>query len=170
MQLVNKIRDILAQMPDIQTVIYDNQFSSNLRVDRSPAPYAILYLLSDWTVDISSGVAKEGAEVQVFFADRAKFDCKGEEKDIIVSQMELLAREFIGRVLAEKTIRVTDDTVKLRSSYGKFDAFVVGVSVMLKIEAKQGTCIDDLIPTPTPNPPQEAPILDAEEPIDNELV
>lgn len=141
MELVNKIRNILSQMTDVQTVIYDNQFSSNLRVDRSPAPYAILYLLSDWTVDISSGVAKEGAEIQVFFADRAKFDCKGEEKDLIVMRMELMAREFIRRVLDDKTIRVTDDTVKLRSSYGSFDAFVVGVSVMLKIEDKQGGCI-----------------------------
>lgn len=141
MTLVNKIRDILAQMPDIQTVIYDNQWSSNLRVDRSPAPYAILYLLSDWTIDISSGVAKEGAQLQVFFADRAKFDCKGEEKDLIVTQMELIAREFIRRVLADNTIRVIDDTIKLRSSYGSFDAFIVGVSVTMNIEDKQGNCI-----------------------------
>lgn len=141
MILVNKIRDILAQMPDIQTLIYDSAWSSNIRVDRSPAPYAILYLLSDWTVDISSGVAKEGAQLQVFFADRAKFDCKGEEKDLIVTQMELIAREFIRRVLADNTIRVIDDTIKLRSSYGSFDAFVVGVSVTLNIELRQGSCI-----------------------------
>lgn len=141
MQLVNKIRGILSQMTGIQTVIYDNQFSSNLRVDRSPAPYAILYLLSDWTVDISSGVAKEGAQVQVFFADRAKFDCRGEEKDLIVTQMELIAREFIRRVLADNTIRVIDNTIKLRSSYGSFDAFIVGVSVTLNIELRQGGCI-----------------------------
>lgn len=141
MTLVNKIRAILGSIDDINTVMYDSGWSANVRIDRNPAPYALLYLLSDWTLDISKGVAKEGADIQVFFFDKANLDAKGEEKDLIVTQMELIAREFIRRVLADNTILVAEDTIKLRSSWGQFDKFCVGVSVSMKLEDKQGGCI-----------------------------
>lgn len=141
MTLVNKIRAILGSIDDINTVMYDSGWSANVRIDRNHAPYALLYLLSDWTLDISKGVAKEGADIQVFFFDKANIDAKGEEKDLIVTQMELIAREFIRRVLADNTILVAEDTIKLRSSWGQFDKFCVGVSVTMKIEDKQGGCI-----------------------------
>jgi hypothetical protein len=141
MTLVNKIRAILGSIDDINTVMYDSGWSANVRIDRNPAPYALLYLLSDWTLDISKGVAKEGADIQVFFFDKSNLDAKGEEKDLIVTQMELIAREFIRRVLADNTIIVAEDTIKLRSSWGQFDKFCVGVSVTMKIEDKQGGCI-----------------------------
>lgn len=141
MTLVNKIRAILGSIDDINTVMYDSGWSANVRIDRNPAPYALLYLLSDWTLDISKGVAKEGADIQVFFFDKANLDAKGEEKDLIVTQMELIAREFIRRVLADNSILVAEDTIKLRSSWGQFDKFCVGVSVSMKLEDKQGGCI-----------------------------
>jgi len=141
MTLVNKIRAILGSIDDINTVMYDSGWSANVRIDRNPAPYALLYLLSDWTLDISKGVSKEGADIQVFFFDKANLDAKGEEKDLIVTQMELIAREFIRRVLADNTIIVAEDTIKLRSSWGQFDKFCVGVSVTMKLEDKQGGCI-----------------------------
>lgn len=151
MTIVNKIRSILNSMltPEhpvegteyINTVMYDSGWSANVRIDRNPAPYALLYLLSDWTIDISRGVAREGAEVQVFFFDKANLDAKGEEKDAIVTRMELQAREFIRRVLADSSINVIEDTIKLRSSWGQFDKFCVGVSVTMKLEDKQGGCI-----------------------------
>lgn len=170
MTLVNKIKSILESISGVKTVIYDSGFSANQRIDRKPTPAALLYLLTDWSIDVSKGTAKEAAEAEVFFFDASKLDATGEQKDITVNEMETLALEFIAKVMSEKSISVKDDTIRMRSTYGKFDKFCVGVSVHIKLEEKQGTCIDDLIPTPTPNPPQEAPNFDAEEPIDNELV
>lgn len=151
MQLTTKILSILNSMlpPEtpiegveyLQTVLYDSAWSTNVRIDRRPTPAALLYLVTDWNLDISHGTSKEAAELEVFFFDRAKFDAKGEEKDVIVSKMEAFARDFLGRVLSDPTIKVTDDSVRLRSSYGQFDAFVVGVSVHIKLELKQGECI-----------------------------
>ena len=151
MKLTNKVLSILNSMlpPEtptegveyLQTVLYDSAWSTNVRIDRRPTPAALLYLVTDWGLDIGSGTAKESAELEVFFFDRAKFDATGEEKDVIVSKMEKYAREFISLVLSDKSIRVLDDTVRLRSAYGQFDAFVVGVSVHLKLEVRQGECI-----------------------------
>lgn len=152
MTLVNKILDILNSMltPEtpvqgveyLNTVIYDSGFSANVRVDRKPSPYAIFYLLSDWNIDLSKGSAvKEIANIQIFFADRANFDAKGEEKDLIVMRMELLAREFIRKVLEDRSIQIVDDQIRLQSSYGKFDAFLVGVTLNMKIEERQASCL-----------------------------
>lgn len=151
MILVDKIRAILNSMlpPEtpiegteyVKTVFYSSSWDANLRIDRNPSPIALLFLLSDWSINIASGTKKESAQLQVFFADRAKFDSTGEQKDVIVKRMETLATEFISRVLADKSIRIVDDDVKMRSSYGQFDAFVVGVSVTLRLEERQGSCI-----------------------------
>lgn len=142
MVLVQKVLDILNSIEDIQTVIYDSGFSANVRIDRKPMPMALFYLLNDWSIDLSKSTAiKEAANIQIFFADKADLDAKGEDKDIIVMRMELIAREFIRRILEDRSIVVVDDKIKLQSSYGKFDKFVVGVSVSFKIEERQSSCL-----------------------------
>lgn len=142
MVLVQKVLDILNSIEDIETVIYDSGFSANVRVDRKPAPYAIFYLLSDWNIDLSKGTAvKEIANIQIFFADTANFDAKGEDKDVIVNRMEGLARDFIRRLLEDRSIKILDDTIKVQSTYGKFDKFLVGTTLNIKIEERKAQCL-----------------------------
>ena len=109
MVLVQKVLDILNSIEDIQTVIYDSGFSANVRIDRKPMPMALFYLLNDWSIDLSKSTAiKEAANIQIFFADTANFDAKGEDKDLIVMRMELIAREFIRRILEDRSIVVVN--------------------------------------------------------------
>ena len=143
MIITDKIRAILEQMSGVETVLYDSAWSTNVRIDRRPTPAALLYMLSDWDIDISSGTAREEAQIQVFFFDRAKLDQTGEEKDLIVSQMETLAREFITIVLGDKSMIVKEDAIKLRSCMGRFDAFCVGVTVEMTLAMKHGSCIEN---------------------------
>lgn len=139
--LINKLLAILNDIAEIQTVMFDNGSSSNVRIDRRPTPAALLYTLPDWTINVSKGNAVEGAEIQVFFFDRVNFDSKAEDKLTVFEDTELLAREFIYRLLNDSTIRVLDDTIKITASYGSFDSFVAGCVVNLTIEEKQGSCI-----------------------------
>ena len=152
MVLVNKILSILNSMlpPEnpaegveyLQTVMYDSGFSANVRIDRKPCPLALFYLLNDWNIDLSkTNAVKEQANIQIFFADVASFDAKGEDKDLIVSRMEAQAREFIRKVLADRSIVIVDDKIRIQSCYGKFDKFVVGVTVEMKIEERQPSCL-----------------------------
>ena len=69
------------------------------------------------------------------------FDAKGETKDAIVQRMEAFAREFIAKVTEDKSLVIKTDKIKIQSSYGKFDKFVVGVSVQLQVEEKQAHCL-----------------------------
>ncbi len=65
--LINKVLDILNNIESIQTVLFDNGHSSNVRIDRKPCPAALLYTLPEWFLDIGHGSSKERAEIQVFF-------------------------------------------------------------------------------------------------------
>lgn len=138
---IYKLQAILNDIADLQTVMFDNGSSSNVRIDRRPTPAALLYTLPDWTINVSKGNAVESADIQVFFFDRVNFDSKAEDKLTVFEDTELLAREFIYRLLNDSTIRVLDDTIKITASYGSFDAFVAGCVVNLTIEEKQGSCI-----------------------------
>lgn len=139
--LINKVLAILNDIAEIQTVLYDNSHSANVRIDRKPCPAALVYTLPDWTLDISKGNAKERAEIQVFFFKPASFDCKAEDKLSIIEDMNLIAREFIYDLLNDKTIKVIEDEVSLKAVFGEFDKFVVGVTLDITIEDRQGECI-----------------------------
>ena len=150
MKLVNKVKTILSGMvpstqpqtgPYLKTVMYDSGFSANVRIDRNPTPAALFYLLSDWNLDVTTQTVRESANIEVFFFDVCQLDAKGETKDAIIQNMEILAKDFISRILEDKSIRMVGDSVRIQSSYGKFDKFCVGVAVNLKIEEKQASCL-----------------------------
>lgn len=150
---IYKLQAILEDISDLQTVLYDNSSSANVRIDRKQTPAALIYTLPDWTINISKGNAVESAEIQVFFFERVNFDSTADTKLEIFENMGLLAREFIYRLLNDSTIRVLDDTIKITASYGSFDSFVAGCVVNLTIEEKQGSCI--WTPEPDENTQQE---------------
>lgn len=138
---IYKLQAILEDIAEIQTVLYDNSSSTNVRIDRKQTPAALIYTLPDWTINISKGNAVESAEIQVFFFDRVNFDSTAEDKLETFENMGEIAREFIYRLLNDSSIRVLDDTIKITACYGSFDSFVAGCVVNLTIEEKQGSCI-----------------------------
>ena len=149
--LINKILDILNDIDGIQTVMFDNGHSANVRIDRKQTPAALLYTLPEWTLDISHGTAKERADIQVFFFERVKFDSTAETKLDIFENTNLLAREFVSILLSDSTVRVLDDEIKVTACYGEFDAMVAGCTINLELEMKQGECLyTEPIPEPTP--------------------
>jgi hypothetical protein len=152
--LTNKVLAILNDIAGIQTVMFDNSHSTNVRIDRKPTPAALLYTLPEWFLDIGHGSSKERAEIQVFFFDRVNFDSKAEDKLNTFENMGEIAREFIYRLLNDNTVRVLDDTVKITATYGEFDSFVCGCTVNLTIEEKQGECLYTE-PTTEPNEDNE---------------
>lgn len=125
----------------INTIIYDSANSANVRIDDSVEPIAILYLISDWNVDIRHGISKEIANIRIFFGKRAEFDIKGEDKDIIVDEMLIIGKNFINEIKNNTSIRIVDDRIKIRNVWGKFDSFLCGVEIVVQVEQKQGECI-----------------------------
>lgn len=154
MIITDKILSILRSMSSIKTVMYDNNFSANQRVDRAEMPGALLYTNTDYNVNISKGYQKESCEVEIFFFDVAQFDSKGETKDIIVTNQSEIAKEFLAELLKDKSLRILSDDIKFKSCWGKWDKFVVGISLEFTIEEKQGSCLY-IEPEPEPEPDYE---------------
>lgn len=139
--LVDKILNILNNIEDIKTVIYDQDFSANVRLDRKPMPGALVYALNNWNLNIKTGLTKESAEFQIFFFTPTQLDITAEDKLSDIEKMYSITLEFLSKLLKDNTIRVLDDTVNIKATYGKFDKFVCGVSLQIMVEQKQGYCI-----------------------------
>lgn len=140
MKLVEKVLEILNSAPNIKTVIYDSGFSTNVRIDRTPTPTALLYLLDEFDVDISKGQKKESANIQIFIFNICPLDAKGEKKDEILDDIEPLVFNVIRRLSEDKDISI-DSNIKVKTTYGRFDKFVIGYSTEIKIESRQGECL-----------------------------
>ena len=152
MIIIDKVLTILRSMTSIKTVLYQSGFSANVTLDRKEGPIALTYLMTDYDIDISKGVAKESTNIEIFFCNRTKLDITGDQKDTLINGMSLIAREFLSKLLADKAIYVVDDSIKVRCNYGKFDCFVAGVSLNLRLKERQGDCIyTEPEPEPTNN-------------------
>lgn len=140
--IVDKVLQVLNSLNGVNTVMYDSGFSANVRIDRATPPFALLYLINQWNVDIAKTTSvKETANIQVFFFEPVNFGAKGEEKDIVVKKMYEIARDFIREMLEIKGLTINGTNVPISSSYGKFDKFCAGVVVELSLTEIQGKCL-----------------------------
>ena len=141
MKIVDKILDILNSMSDVETVLYESSFGVNIRLDRRPTPAAIVYLLQNFDIDLSSGLRKDYVDVEVFFCTRCDFAAKGEEIKGVMETLEPTVDEFVSRVLADKSMVLEGDKVSVTTAYGSFDCNVCGWSLQMKVGDKQGRCV-----------------------------
>ena len=131
-------------MDGIETVLYESPYFANIKIDRKPAPYGILYLIAVAELDLTNNL-KETAEMEVFFADTVQFGADGMTQQTIIDKMMDLAKEFVALLKADKTV-VIDDNIRMVSSYAKFDKNVTGVSIQFTIRERQSKCLDSIEP------------------------
>ena len=125
----------------IKTVMFDTEYSANVRIDKKKTPAALFYSLPSFTVTGKNGLRKDSAEIEVFFFDRCTFAAKGETTKTVMDGVEPIALEFIARVMSEPTLVVENDNIEVVAAVGKFDANVAGWSVQMRITEKQGRCL-----------------------------
>lgn len=138
MELQDKILAILNSMQEISTVIYGSGFDANVRLDRKPDPAAIVYLLQSWSIDVTKMMKRKECDIAIYFCKRYDFGAKGEVVKSVIDTVEPIVDEFIGRMLDDKSIIVSQ--VKAQASYGNFDCHTCGYTVTFHAEEKQGTC------------------------------
>ncbi len=142
MQIIDKILNILHSISGIETVMHDTSFSANVRLDRQNTPAAILYMLNEFSVDITKGIRRESADIEIFFCDRVDLAAKGEVVQQKLDTLLPYVNQFIASVLNEKTLMVENETVNVKCAIGRFDCNVCGWSLEMKIAERQGGCID----------------------------
>lgn len=150
MRLVNKLTDILAAMVEdsgsaLQSYQYNSKPLANVVLDRNkPSPTALLLVITDWDMEHNGLNVRESAEVNVSFlisqrpADRNMADVDGQ----IIDRAIGIAVDFITRLMADKSVRIEDETIRVKSVYDRSDSTRSGVNLTLRITEKQGVCLD----------------------------
>ena len=144
MELVNKVLNILNSMSGVSTVLYESPYFSNIKVDRKPEPYGIVYLLQTVNLDLTNNL-KESTDIEVLFCKMVPLGADGEKQGEIVDDMMVLAKQFISLLKDEKSV-VFGDNVVIRTAYAKFDKNLTGVSVELTLTDRQSKCLDSVEP------------------------
>lgn len=154
MRIVNKLTDILAAMVEdsgsyLQSYQYNSKPLANVSLDRNkPSPTALLLVVTDWNLIPNGTNVKESAEVNVSFliSQRPADKNMTAVDENIIDRAAAIAVDFISRVMAEKTLRIEDDTLKVKSVYDRSDSTRSGVNLTLTITEKQGVCADAYYP------------------------
>lgn len=144
MILIDKIVDILNSMDDIETVLYDSPYSANLKIDRLPEPYAIVYPMQSAVLDLRNNL-REGLDLEIFFCKSVQLDADGAKHLAVIDDCMSLAKSFLALLKQEKSI-ISDENITIRAAYGRYDKNVSGVSVELSLSDRQTKCLDSTDP------------------------
>lgn len=148
MVIVDKITAILKAMEedtncDLASWQYEDKPTANVRLDgNKPSPTALLIQITNWEMPTDRLNIREKADINVTFLEKeSKMDSGGLQQDAIIDRMKDLAVDFISRLLADKTLKVLDDTVTVKSVFHRSDSNRTGVNISLEVEERQGRCL-----------------------------
>jgi len=147
LKIVETLKDILEGMVSdtdcaLQSWQYNRLSKANVRLDtKMPSPTALFVQIQDFKVEMTRFTKKELSHVLVTFLDKqTKLDDEGLNEDAIIANMSDLAIDFILRVKDEKSLKITNDVINLKSVFYQSDSNRTGVTVELDIETLP-TCI-----------------------------
>lgn len=146
--IVTRINQILEDMVndeycDLASYQYEDKPTANVKLDnKNPSPTALFIQITDWKLSFDRMTVKEKAYVNIsFLSKESKLDAGGIEQDVIIAEMKDLAVDFLQRLLEDKSLRLLDDTIDMKSVFLRSDSNRTGVNISLEVEEKQGECI-----------------------------
>lgn len=122
-------------------VVYQRQGMANVVLDTENYPTAVLYAISDWTLDLKRGYNCEEANILLFLLDRSKLAEDGDYYDQIILKMKQLALLFCDYVVQSSEIGFAEEQVRIKSIFDKFDNTMGGVMIDAKIKELRGKCL-----------------------------
>lgn len=148
MFIVRHLTGILQNMvedPDslLNSYQYNDKPTANVRLDSKMEDItAILYQITDFQLQTNRLTVKEKADINITFLQKeTKLDAQGTEQDVIIDNTKDVALDFLKRVIAEKTLKILDETIDVKSVYLRSDSNRTGVNMTLKITETQGHCL-----------------------------
>lgn len=146
MTTTDKILQLLRDDSRIGTVLYESPYSANLRIDRLPSPYAILYLVQSMDVDVRGSRYFKTLDIELFICKPTDLSAKGEDVQAACDDLMPIAETFISNLYDSRLFDF--DSVKIRQAVGKFDKNVSGLSLELTLKERQPTCFSEVEPIP----------------------
>lgn len=144
MQTIDTILQLLRDDSRTGTVLYESPYSANLRIDRLPSPYAILYLVQSMDVDVRGSRYFKTLDIELFICKPTDLSAKGEDVQAACDDLMPIAETFISNLYDSRLFDF--DSVKIRQATGKFDKNVSGLSLELTLKERQPTCFSEVEP------------------------
>jgi len=148
MVIVRHLTTILQNMVDdndslLKSFQYNDKPTANVKLDSKMEDItAILFQITDFELQTNRLTVREKADINISFLQKeSKLDAEGYEQDIIIDNTKDAALDFVKRLMDDKTLRIIDDTIDVKSVYLRSDSNRTGVNINLKIEQKQGECL-----------------------------
>lgn len=146
MTTIDTILQLLSEDTRIATVLYESPYSANLKIDRKPSPYAILYLVQSMDIDVRGSRYFRTLDIEVFFCEPTDLSADGGKVQAVCDRMMPCVEDFIHRL--RDTNMFEFDTAKCRTAVGRFDKNVSGLALEITLKEKLPYCFTEL-PEPT---------------------
>lgn len=146
MQTIDTILQLLRDDSRIGTVLYESPYSANLRIDRLPSPYAILYLVQSMDVDVRGSRYFKTLDIELFICKPTDLSAKGEDVQAACDDLMPIVETFISNLYDSRLFDF--DSVKIRQAVGKYDKNVSGLALEMTLKERQPTCFSEVEPIP----------------------
>ena len=144
-KLVHILEDMVADTAsDLASFQYNSIAKGNVRLDAKMAnPTALLVQITDWSLDLTNMTKREAVEVSLFFLDKeTKIDNEALAQEVIIKRMaDIIACDFLSRLMTDKSLRIVDEKVKIKSVFYQSDSNRDGVCLQMRIEERGGSCL-----------------------------
>lgn len=143
-KLVHILEDMVADTAsNLASFQYNSIAKGNVRLDAKMAnPTALLVQITDWSLDLTNMTKREAVEVSLFFLDKeTKIDNEALAQEVIIKNMADIACDFLSRLMADKSLRIVDEKVKIKSVFYQSDSNRDGVCLQMRIEERGGSCL-----------------------------
>lgn len=143
-KLVNILNGMVADTTsNLASFQYNSIAKGNVRLDAKMAnPTALLVQITDWSLDLTNMTKREAVEVSLFFLDKeTKIDNEALNQEVIIKRMADIACDFLSRLMADKSLRIVEDKVNVKSVFYNSDSNRDGVCLQMRIEERGGSCL-----------------------------
>lgn len=148
MYIIDRLKSILqAEVQDetasLKSFQYNDKPTANIVLDRGmKSPTALLMQVTDFRIDINTGVAKEKCMVNIsFLVSETELDNSANKQETAINMAWTCAKEFITDVINDSTIGIEEDTIEAKTVFLRSDSGRTGVNISMTIAQKQGECL-----------------------------
>ena len=140
MGIVEKIKgSIRAALGEDYPVHYHDDAQINLDTSRMRFPCAVLRLITEGSVAMESGQAKEVVRAAVFFVDLSEFDFDADENEAIIETCKKDAFAWLLSLGSSHDLQLAN-LQRTSRVYEQYDDIVTGFGVLADIRETSGVC------------------------------
>lgn len=145
MKVVDTIKGVLQDQKDagvLKDVIYQTPTRANVDLSMVQDPMAVLYVITDRSIDPYRQTAREHAQIAglFFLVRQPQLGFDGTLNEELVEDMSYIAYDFIDRLRDIGGIQISGE-VQMRTVLDMDDTNTTGVCLQFELDEMQGACI-----------------------------